>query len=142
MRAYLPDVNIWVALSDPAHAAHELATEWLLGSRGARLLLCPVTEAGFVRIAASPLLGKKSIADAVRMLREIAALPNVAHLPVAPTWLKLIEPLTPRLLGHRQVTDALLLGLAMHNGAILVTLDRAIQALAGEAYAASVLTLA
>jgi hypothetical protein len=30
----------------------------------------------------------------------------------------------------------------MHNGAILVTLDRAIQALAGEAYAASVLTLA
>ena len=142
MRAYLPDVNIWVALSDPAHTAHELATEWLLGSRGARLLLCPVTEAGFVRIAASPLLGKKSIADAVRMLREIAALPNVAHLPVAPTWLKLIEPLTPRLLGHRQVTDALLLGLAMHNGAILVTLDRAIQALAGEAYAASVLTLA
>ena len=142
MRAYLPDVNIWVALSDPAHAAHELATEWLLGSRGARLLLCPVTEAGFVRIAASPLLGKKSIADAVRMLREIAALPNVAHLPVAPTWLELIEPLTPRLLGHRQVTDALLLGLAMHNGAILVTLDRAIQALAGEAYAASVLTLA
>jgi hypothetical protein len=129
-------------LSDPAHAAHELATEWLLGSRGARLLLCPVTEAGFVRIAASPLLGKKSIADAVRMLREIAALPNVAHLPVAPTWLELIEPLTPRLLGHRQVTDALLLGLAMHNGAILVTLDRAIQALAGEAYAASVLTLA
>jgi predicted nucleic acid-binding protein len=76
------------------------------------------------------------------MLQEIAALPNVAHLPVAQTWLELIEPLSRRLVGHRQVTDALLLGLAMHNGAILVTLDRAIQALAGEAYAASVLTLA
>jgi predicted nucleic acid-binding protein len=129
-------------LSDPAHAAHQQATEWLLGSHGARLLLCPVTEAGFVRIAASPLVGKKSIADAMRMLKEIAALPNVAHLPVSPTWLELIEPLTRRLVGHRQITDALLLGLAIRNGAILVTLDRSIRALAGETYAANLLTLA
>lgn len=118
------------------------ANEWLRGSHGARLLLCPVTEAGFVRIAASPLVGKRSIADAVRMLKTISALPNVAHLPVSPSWLELIRPIASRLHGHRQVTDALLLGLAVRNGAILVTLDRAIQALAGEAYAASVLTLA
>ena len=142
MKDYLPDVNIWVALSDPAHIAHEQATEWLLSSRGARLLLCPVTEAGFVRIAASPLGGKKSIAEALRMLEEIAALPNVAHLPVSFSWLELIQPLTPRLHGYRQVTDALLLGLAIRNQAILVTLDRAIQALAGETYAANLLTLA
>ncbi len=76
------------------------------------------------------------------MLEEIADLPNVAHLPVSLSWLELIQPLTPRLLGHRQVTGALLLGLAIHNGAILVTLDRAIQALAGKAYAANLLTLA
>jgi predicted nucleic acid-binding protein len=129
-------------LSDPAHAAHEQATEWLSGSHAPSLLLCPVTEAGFVRIAASPLVGKKSIADAMRMLKEISALPNVSHLPMAPTWLSLVQPFTPRLLGHRQVTDALLLGLAIRHGAILVTLDRAIKALAGEAYAANVLTLA
>jgi toxin-antitoxin system PIN domain toxin len=142
LRAFLPDVNIWVALSDPAHAAHKLATEWLLDCSGARLLLCPVTEAGFVRIAASPLIGKKSIADAVRMLKEISALPNVAHVPVSPSWLELIQPIAPRLHGYRQVTDALLLGLAIRNGAILVTLDRAITALAREAYAANLLTLA
>ena len=142
MKVYLPDVNIWVALSDPAHAAYEQATEWLLGSHGARLLLCPVTEAGFVRIAASPLVGKKSMADAMRMLKEIAALPNVAQVPVSFSWLELIQPIAPRLLGHRQVTDALLLGLAIRNEAILVTLDRSIQALAGEAYAANLLTLA
>ena len=142
MKAYLPDVNIWVALSDPAHVAHERSTEWLLGSHGERLLLCPVTEAGFVRIAASPLVGKKSIADATRMLEEIAALPNVAHLSVSFSWLSLVQPLTPRLLGHRQVTDALLLGLAIRNEAILVTLDRSIQALAGKAYAGNLLTLA
>jgi predicted nucleic acid-binding protein len=101
-----------------------------------------LTEAGFVRIAASPLIGKMPIADAVRILEEIAALPNVAHLPITPTWLELIAPLAKRLIGRRQVADALLLGLAIHNGAILVTLDRAIQALAGEAYAANLLTLA
>ena len=142
MKDYLPDVNIWVALSDPAHAAYEQATEWLLGSHGARLLLCPVTEAGFVRIAASPLVGKKSIADAMRMLEEIAALPNCENLPIEHSWLELIQPFTPRLHGYRQVTDALLLGLAIRNEAILVTLDRSIQALAGEAYAANLLTLA
>jgi len=95
-----------------------------------------------VRIAASPLVGKKSILDAMRMLEAIAALPNVTHLPVAPSWLELIEPLARRLVGHRQVTDALLLGLAIRNEAVLVTLDRSIQALAGEDYAANLLTLA
>jgi predicted nucleic acid-binding protein len=91
---------------------------------------------------ANPLIGGESMSGAILLLREIAALPNVTHLPVAPTWLELIEPLARRLVGHRQVTDALLLGLAIRNGAILVTLDRAIQALAGEAYAANLLTLA
>lgn len=76
------------------------------------------------------------------MLDEISALPNVAHLPVAPTWLELIAPFARRLVGHRQVTDALLFGLAIRNGAILVTLDRSIHALAGEAYAANLLILA
>jgi toxin-antitoxin system PIN domain toxin len=142
LKVFLPDVNIWVALSDPAHIAHELATNWLLGTQGARLLLCPVTEAGFVRIAASPLVGKRTVAEAMRMLAEIAALPNVAHLPVTPSWLELIAPFARRLQGYRQVTDALLLGLAIRHDAVLVTLDRSIQALAGEAYAASLLTLA
>lgn len=141
MKVFLPDVNIWVALSDPAHIAHERATNWLLGSRDARLLLCPVTEAGFARIVASPLVGKKTVAEAMRMLAEIAALPNIAHLPVAPSWLELIAPFARRLQGYRQVTDALLLGLAIRHHAVLVTLDRQIQALAGQEFQAN-LTLA
>ena len=58
------------------------------------------------------------------MLAEIAALPNIAHLPVAPSWLELIAPFARRLQGYRQVTDALLLGLAIRHHAVLVTLDR------------------
>ena len=141
-RAYLPDVSILIALSDPEHAAHDAAAAWHQSIGSAKFLLCPVTEAGFVRLMATPSVGGESMSGAILLLREIAALPNVAHLPVAPTWRELIEPLTPRLLGHRQVTDALLLGLAIRNGAILVTLDHSIQALAGEAYASNLLTLA
>jgi hypothetical protein len=90
----------------------------------------------------TPLIGGESMSSAILLLRKIAALPNLAHLPVSFSWLELIQPLTPRLLGHRQVTDALLLGLVIRNEAILVTLDRRIQALAGVAYAANLLTLA
>jgi toxin-antitoxin system PIN domain toxin len=140
--AYLPDVNILIALSDPEHIAHDAAAAWHLAIRNARFLLCPVTEAGFVRLMSTPSIGGESMSGAILLLREIAALPNVAHLPVAPSWLDIIKPLARRLHGHRQVTDALLLGLAIRNGAVLVTLDRSIQALAGEAYAANLLTLA
>jgi predicted nucleic acid-binding protein len=44
--------------------------------------------------------------------------------------------------GYRQVSDALLLGLAIRNGVTLVTLDCRIQALAGESYAPNLLKLA
>jgi predicted nuclease of predicted toxin-antitoxin system len=81
------------------------------------------------------------MSGAILLLREIAALPNVAHLPVAPTWLELIEPLARRLVGHRQVTDALLLGLAIRQNAILVTLDQHIRALAAMEFAANLLVL-
>jgi predicted nucleic acid-binding protein len=89
----------------------------------------------------NPLIGGESMSGAILLLREIAALPNVAHLPVAPTWLELIEPLARRLVGHRQVTDALLLGLAIRQNAILVTLDQRIRALAAMEFAANLLVL-
>jgi len=141
-RAYLPDVNILIAISDPEHVAHHAAAAWHQSIGSARFFLCPVTEAGFVRLMTNPLIGGESMSGAILLLREIAALPNCESLPIAESWLSLIQPLTVRLHGYRQVTDALLLGVAIRNGAILVTLDRSIKALAGEDYAANLLTLA
>jgi predicted nucleic acid-binding protein len=40
--------------------------------------------------------------------------------------------------GYRQITDAYLLGLAIHNKGKLATLDRGIRHLAGREFAASV----
>ncbi len=45
-----------------------------------------------------------------------------------------VQPFRERLFGHRQVTDAYLLGLAIKNKGRLVTLDRGIEVLAGESY--------
>ena len=42
-----------------------------------------------------------------------------------------------RLIGHQQVTDAYLLGLAIRRGGVLATLDERIQALAEPNSAAS-----
>ncbi|MGA3081290.1 MAG: TA system VapC family ribonuclease toxin [Terracidiphilus sp.] len=141
-RSYLPDVNILIALTDPEHSGHSSAIAWHRQIGDARLLLCPFTEAGFVRLTTMPAVGGRQMSEALTRLRMIAALPNCENLPLVDSWISLIQPLTPRLHGYRQVTDALLLGLAIRSGAILVTLDRAIQALAGEAYAANLLTLA
>jgi hypothetical protein len=141
-RNYLPDVNILIALTDPEHIGHVSAIAWHRQIGTARLLLCPVTESGFVRLTTMPSVGGRQMSEALTRLRMIAALPNCKNLPIDCSWLELVRPLTPRLHGYRQVTDALLLGLAIRNGVVLVTLDRRIQALAGEAYAANVLTLA
>jgi toxin-antitoxin system PIN domain toxin len=138
----LPDVNILIALTDPEHIGHASSIAWHCKIGAARLLLCPITESGFVRLSTIPNVGGRQMSEALAQLRMIAALPNCENLPIEHPWLELIQPLTPRLHGYRQVTDALLLGLAIRNEAILVTLDRRIQGLAGEGYAANLLTLA
>jgi predicted nucleic acid-binding protein len=40
-----------------------------------------------------------------------------------------VAPFRDRLLGHRQITDAYLLGLAIHHGGKLATLDRGLLSL-------------
>jgi uncharacterized protein len=137
----LPDVNVLIALVEPEHAGHQAALKWHRKIAGSRLFLCAVTESGFVRLTASPHVGGQNMEVAIALLREIEDLPNCAHLPILQSWLELVAPFATRLHGYRQVTDALLLGLAIENNSILVTLDRRIEALAGSEFQEHVLTL-
>jgi len=138
----LPDVNVLLALSNRDHLHYATATSWLAGIRSARFLLCAVTESGFVRLTASPHVGNRKMETAITLLEEIRSLPNRESIPMDGSWLELIRPLVPRLHGYRQVTDALLLGLAIRHNAVLVTLDQRVQALAGQHFKANLLTLA
>jgi toxin-antitoxin system PIN domain toxin len=140
-KRYLPDVNVLIALSNPGHVGFRAAARWMSGVTTEKLLLCAVTEAGFVRLSAAPQVGGRDLHEAIGLLEEIRRLPSCERLAIDGGWLELIRPLRARLHGYRQVTDALLLGLAVRNNSILVTLDRAIQSIAGNEFATNLLVL-
>jgi len=52
-----------------------------------------------------------------------------------------VTPFADRLYGHQQISDAYLLGLAIQEDGVLVTLDKAIKHMAGPKYGKHVLVL-
>ena len=47
---YLPDVNVWIALTSNRHIHHAVATEWLQGIEQDHVAFCRVSELGFLRL--------------------------------------------------------------------------------------------
>jgi hypothetical protein len=131
MKGCLLDTNLLIALFWPMHQQHDLAAKWFARHRGKGWATCPMTQSGFVRIVTNPAFSR----DAVRPLEAIQILSaNTAakdhqfwpdELPLASA----VAFAGVRLVGHQQVTDAYLLGLAISRGGILATLDKRIVAL-------------
>lgn len=132
MKTRLLDVNILLALAWRTADAHRRVTDWF-GDRGGRAFAtCPITESGFVRISSNPSFYREAVgaASARHALTRIAALPGHVFWP---DDLPLEQGLTGfPLNGHRQLTDAYLLGLARAKGGVVATLDRGLVELAGE----------
>ena len=137
---FLLDVNVLVALLEEDHIHHQLVSEWF-DTPGLRWAICPFTEAGFLRYMTRPKLGGVSMAEATAMLASLAQQRGYQYQPIATDWQTLCGMFLKRLFGHNQITDAYLLGLAVREGLVLVTFDRAILHLAGE-HAKQVLILA
>jgi len=131
MTAFLLDVNVLIGLLWPAHESHADVQRWF--GRNARhgWATCPFTQAAFVRIISNPAFSP----DAVTPLEAISVLSsNLAHRfhrfwRADLGFSEAVEDFRDGLVGHRQVTDAYLLGLAVHNNGKLATLDRAVLAL-------------
>jgi toxin-antitoxin system PIN domain toxin len=138
---YLPDVNVLLALTLRSHEFYSIATKWFEARGSSEFLLCPLTETSFLRLATEPKLGNQQLRDAIFLLREFSTLPGFRYRPIPDSWLNLTAPFTWRLHGHKQVTDAYLLGLAIHENAVLVTLDTRIQSWAAPDYKKYLLTL-
>ena len=131
---YLLDVNVLVAILDEDHVHHEAATEWF-DAPGLQWAICPFTEAGLLRHMTRPTksrTGDMSMAEATAMLVQLKQEPGYHFQPISADWLALCGPFFKRLFGHNQITDAYLLGLAVHDGLVLATFDRAMLHLAGE----------
>jgi toxin-antitoxin system PIN domain toxin len=137
---YLLDVNVLIALTEEDHAHHKSVTKWF-NTPGLDWGLCPFSEAGFLRISANPNVGKLSVEEAYEVLATLASHPGYRFWPISAGWATLAAPFLDRVFGHRQITYAYLLGLAVREDGVLVTLDKAIQYLAGSQYANHLLVL-
>ena len=128
---YLLDVNVLIALSWPAHQKHEQALAWFGKHSSQGWATCPFTETAFVRILSNPAFSPDAVTprEATKLLSR-----NVLH-PHHKFWaddigfVHAVERIAGNLVGHQQVADAYLLGLAIHKKGILATMDRSIQAL-------------
>lgn len=123
---FLLDVNVLIALIDPAHVGHDAAHAWFEREGHSDWATCPITQNGVIRILGHPnypnTLG--SPAEAADIVRRLCALEGHRFWPDNVNLFgdDLIE--TAEIRSHKQVTDSYLLGLAAARGAKLATLDR------------------
>ena len=126
----LLDVNVLVALLDEFHVHHKSALKWFK-TPGRQWALCPFSEAGFLRIVTNPRVGM-SMETAETLLEGLRNEPGYHYQLIPADWLALTKPFRSKIHGHNQVTDAWLLGMALHAGLMLVTFDRGMLHMAGE----------
>ena len=123
MRALL-DVNVLIALLDSDHIHHPLATRWMASAQFAGWASCPITQNGCVRIMSQPAypgsLPLQSVVDRLGMATQ-----HSSHQFWADSLTLVGQPgiSWDHLSGHRQLTDAYLLALAVSHGGRFVTID-------------------
>jgi uncharacterized protein len=138
---FLLDVNALVALTEQDHVHHKVVTRWFNASGRHDWGVCPFTEAGYLRVLTRARADAHTIEDAVAMLVHLAAQPGYRYWPISTDWNTIAAPFQGRIFGPRQITDAWLLGLAVKENGVLVTLDRAISYLAGDDFSRHLLVL-
>lgn len=118
-----------IALAWPTHIHHAQTHDWLAKHAHARWATCPITQCGFVRISSNPKIIAEavSVKDALLKLAQITSLKNHVFWSDELNLSDLDDKMN--VYGHRQVTDAYLLALAMKKGGKLATLDKKIQSL-------------
>ncbi len=142
-RKNLLDLNVLIALAEPGHTHHVGAHAWLRSSSRDNWGICPLTEAGFVRVTTNPAFraGPRTLEQAIAILEALKGLPGYCYWKLEDSWVTLTAPFASRILGHQQVTDAYLLGLAIKGDGVLVTFDRGLKYLAGMEYGRNLLIL-
>lgn len=143
MSTFLLDVNVLIALSEEGHVAYGKVHRWLKEAAGAPWATCPLTQAGFVRIITNPGFHPHpvTLVEAFQVLDDIIRRAGHRFWPLDITLSDAVQPFQNRVFGHRQVSDAYLLGLAIKRKGRVVTLDHGIATLAGREFAQYVLVL-
>jgi hypothetical protein len=136
---YLLDVNVLIALIDPAHVQHDQAHEWFARAGRKSFATCPITENALLRIVGHPKYPNSpgppsAVAPSLAALRALAGHQFWAdEISIADDALVAAD----RLSSHSRVTDSYLLALARSHGGRLASMDQrlAVDAVAGGAQA-------
>jgi len=128
VNARLLDVNVLIALAWPHHPSHRAAGRWFAENVDEGWATCAFTQAAFVRILSNPAFSanRLSVADAVALLHLNVKHPAHVFWPMDIGLNEAVGRFRERLFGHQQVTDAYLLGLALHRDGGLATLDNSL----------------
>ena len=126
MTAYLLDVNVLIALVDPAHVQHDQAHAWFARTGSKAFATCPLTENGLIRIAGHPRY-PNSPGPPSAVVPSLAAMRGLPGHRFWPDGLSIADEgffASGLLSSHSRVTDSYLLALAHANGGRLATMDR------------------
>ena len=131
MPVFLLDVNVLLPLFWPPHENHRRAQRWFAHHAASGWATCPFTQAAFIRLISNPRFTREAVnpMHAERTLHSRLHHPNHHFWPDELAVHYAIAPLRTNLVGHRQITDACLLGLAIFHKGKLATFDRAIASL-------------
>lgn len=123
----LLDVNVLIALFDQNHVHHPEASTWFADHVDEGWASCPITQNGCLRIVSHPRYPNAlEVADAISRLKAAVATPYHRFIPDDISLLDDNAIDRRHLLGHRQLTDAYLLALAVAHDARLVTFDKSV----------------
>lgn len=124
--AFLLDVNVLIALIDPAHIQHDAAHEWFAGVGKRAWASCPLTENAVLRIVGDDRYPNSpgNPAAVAEVLAELLALEGHVFWADDISLFDTRRVETGRLLNSRQVTDSYLLALACAHEGQLATFDR------------------
>jgi toxin-antitoxin system PIN domain toxin len=120
------DVNVLIALIDPAITHHVEAQNWFASVGRHAWATCPLTENGVIRIVGNPRYPNSpgSPKDVAELLSLFTQTPGHEYWPDDISLLDRGKFDFSRLLNASQVTDSYLLALAVSHGGQLATLDR------------------
>jgi predicted nucleic acid-binding protein len=118
MRGHLLDTSVLLALGLDDHLQNRVAEQWLM-RQVSSFVTCPLTQLGFLRIT-KQLRRDISIHQIGAVLESVCR--DARHLFVAAD-MDVRSGDWRLILGHQQITDAYLAGLARHHGLKLATFD-------------------
>jgi toxin-antitoxin system PIN domain toxin len=127
MRTLL-DVNVLIALLDDAHVFSRRANEWL-DAEPRCIATCPIVENGVVRVLSAPAYSATYRVTPGQVAEGLRAITEAVDHAFWPDDVSVLDEQAidfTRLHGHRQITDAYLLALAVRHSGALATFDAAV----------------